>query len=141
VDSEYAQKFLAEERTGKLASVFAVLAIFISCLGLFGVASFVAEQRIKEIGIRKVLGASAAGLAGMLSKDFLKLVLISCFIALPLTWYIMNQWLQNFAYRISISWWMFAASAMLVIVIALITVAYQAVKAALANPVKSLRTE
>ena len=109
-DSEFAAKFAAEERIGKLATFFAVLAIFISCLGLFGLASFVAEQRTKEIGIRKVLGASVTNLWGMLSKDFVVLVIISCFIAAPIAWYFMNQWLLKYNYRTDISWWVFIAA-------------------------------
>jgi len=140
-DSEYEQKFLAEERTGKLASVFAVLAIFISCLGLFGVASFVAEQRIKEIGIRKVLGASVMSIWGSLSKEFIMLVGIALLIAVPLSWYFMHQWLQHYTYRTGLSWWVFALTAAGALLITLITVSYHSIKAALTNPVKSLRSE
>jgi ABC-type antimicrobial peptide transport system permease subunit len=141
VDEEYGKKFGNEERIGKLASFFAILAIFISCLGLFGMASFMAEQRTKEIGVRKVLGASVTNLWGMLSKDFVVLVVLSCFIAVPIGWYFMNKWLENFAYRIHISWQIFVASGMIALMIALLTVSFQTIKAALANPVKSLRTE
>jgi ABC-type antimicrobial peptide transport system permease subunit len=141
VDDEYNAKFGAEERVGKLSSLFAVLAIFISCLGLFGLASFVAEQRTKEIGIRKVLGATVAGLWQMLSKDFVLLVIISCFIAAPISYYFMNEWLQKYTYRTEISWWIFAASAAGALTITLLTVSFQAIKAALMNPVKSLKTE
>jgi ABC-type antimicrobial peptide transport system permease subunit/AraC-like DNA-binding protein len=140
-DSEYAQKFIAEERTGKLASVFAVLAIFISCLGLFGVASFVAEQRIKEIGIRKVLGASVMSIWGSLSRDFVILVGIALLIAVPVSWYFMHQWLQHYTYRTGLSWWVFALTGAGAIFIALLTVSYHSIKAALTNPVKSLRSE
>jgi len=140
-DSEYAQKFLAEERTGKLASVFAVLAIFISCLGLFGVASFVAEQRIKEIGIRKVLGASVMSIWGDLSKEFVMLVGIALLIAVPFSWYFMHQWLQQYTYRTGLSWWVFALTGTGALLITLITVSYHSIKAALSNPVKSLRSE
>jgi putative ABC transport system permease protein len=140
-DSEFAAKFAAEERIGKLATFFAALAIFISCLGLFGLASFVAEQRTKEIGIRKVLGASVTNLWGMLSKDFVVLVIISCFIAAPIAYYFMSKWLLKYEYRTDISWWVFAASGIGAMVITLLTVSFQAVKAALANPVKSLRSE
>lgn len=140
-DNEYAQKFLAEERTGKLASVFAVLAIFISCLGLFGVASFVAEQRIKEIGIRKVLGASVMSIWGSLSKEFVLLVAIALLIALPVSWYFMHQWLQHYTYRTGLSWWVFALTGTGAVLITLLTVSYHSIKAALANPVKSLRSE
>jgi len=141
IDSEYALKFDAEERIGNLATFFAVLAILISSLGLFGLASFVAEQRTKEIGVRKVLGASVYNLWSMLSKDFVTLVVISCLIAAPVAWFFLNQWLQAYEYRTSISWWIFAVSAMGALAITLLTVSFQAIKAALANPVKSLRTE
>lgn len=140
-DSEYAQKFLAEERTGKLASVFAALAIFISCLGLFGVASFVAEQRIKEIGIRKVLGASVMSIWASLSKEFVILVCIALLIAVPVSWYFMHQWLQHYAYRTGLSWWVFALTGAGAVLITLLTVSYHSIKAALTNPVKSLRSE
>ena len=140
-DDEFAAKFANEVRIGKLATFFAALAIFISCLGLFGLASFVAEQRTKEIGIRKVLGASVANLWGMLSKDFVLLVIISCFIAAPLAYYFMSKWLLKYEYRTGISWWVFAASATGALVITILTVSFQAIKAALANPVKSLRSE
>ncbi|HKZ67367.1 MAG TPA: ABC transporter permease [Chitinophagaceae bacterium] len=141
VDDEYAAKFIAEERISNLASFFAILAIFISCLGLFGLASFVAEQRTKEIGIRKVLGASVLNLWKMLSKEFVALVIISCLIAIPIAWYFLNQWLQNYNYRIEISWWIFAAVGAGALIITLLTVSFQAIKAAISNPVKSLRTE
>jgi ABC-type antimicrobial peptide transport system permease subunit len=108
---------------------------------LFGLAAYTAERRTKEIGVRKVLGASVAGLAGLLSKDFLKLVALSCLIAFPAAWWAMQQWLNNYTYRITISWWIFVAAGVLAIVIALATVSFQAIKAAVANPVKSLRTE
>jgi ABC-type antimicrobial peptide transport system permease subunit len=121
--------------------VFAALAIVISCLGLFGLAAYTAERRTKEIGIRKVLGASVPGIAGLLSKDFLQLVLLSCIIAFPLAWWAMNSWLQDFQYRISIHWWVFVAAGILSVLIALATISFQAIKAAVANPVKSLRTE
>ncbi|MFN3381740.1 MAG: ABC transporter permease, partial [Runella zeae] len=131
----------SEQRIGKLAAIFAVLAIFISCLGLFGMASFVAEQRTKEIGIRKVLGASVANLWQMLSKDFVVLVLLSCVIASPIAYYYLNNWLINYKYHIEISWWVFVATAILAVGITLITVSFQAIKAALMNPVKSLKSE
>jgi putative ABC transport system permease protein len=140
-DEEYAKKFADEQRVGKLATFFTILAIFISCLGLFGLASFVAEQRKKEIGLRKVLGASTYNLWQMLSKEFALLVIISCFIAIPLAWYYLNIWLQQYDYRTPISAWVFVASGFGVLVITLITVSFQAIKAALANPVKSLRTD
>lgn len=140
-DDEYARKFSDEERIGNLSAVFAVLAIFISCLGLFGLASFVAEQRTKEIGIRKVLGASVFNLWRMLSKDFVVLVVISCAIAAPLAWYLLRQWLQQYEYRTQMSWWIFAGAAIGALAITLATVSYQAIKAAVINPVKSLRAE
>jgi putative ABC transport system permease protein len=141
VDEEYAKKFGNEERIGKLASSFAGLAIFISCLGLFGRASFMAEQRVKEIGVRKVLGASVFNLWGMLSKDFVLLVIISLVIATPIAYYFMQNWLQNYQYRSNITWWIFAVTAAGAMTITLLTVSYQSIKAALANPVKSLRSE
>ena len=141
VDAEYADKFSSETRVGTLSSVFAGLAIFISCLGLFGLASFVAEQRTKEIGIRKVLGASVFNLWKLLSKDFIWLVAISFFIAAPLAWYFMDGWLKDYDYRSDMAWWVFAASGLGALAITLLTVSFHAVKAALANPVKSLRSE
>jgi ABC-type antimicrobial peptide transport system permease subunit len=141
VDQEYARKFSDEERIGKLASSFAVLAIFISCLGIFGLASFVAEQRTKEIGVRKVLGASVLNLWGMLSKDFIVLVSISLLLSMPFAWYIMNDWLQKYEYRSTISWWIFVVAALGALTITLLTVSFQAIKAALMNPVNSLRSE
>jgi putative ABC transport system permease protein len=139
-DEEYAKKFEVEERVGKLASFFAVLAIFISCLGIFGMASFIAEQRIKEIGIRKVLGASVFNLWKLLSKDFVLLVFISLMIASPIAFYLMHKWLQNYDYRANISWWIFVAAGICSMVVTILTVSFQAIKAATANPVKSLRT-
>ncbi|MDP4284482.1 MAG: FtsX-like permease family protein, partial [Bacteroidota bacterium] len=141
IDEDYARKFDAEERIGDLATLFTILAIFISCLGLFGLASFVAEQRKKEIGVRKVLGASVFNLWKMLSKEFALLVIISCFIAIPIAWYYLNNWLQQYDYRTSIPVWILVASGFGALVITLLTVSFQAIKAALANPVKSLRTE
>ena len=141
VDEDYAEKFAEEQRIEKLASLFTLLTILISCLGLFGLASYMAQNRIKEIGIRKVLGASVNRITTLLSIDFLKLVMISLLIAIPISWYMMNRWLQDFAYRIDLSWWVFGLAGLLALVIAFLTVSYQAVKAARANPVKSLRTE
>ncbi len=141
VDDDYAKKFTSEEQIGKLASFFALLAIVISCLGLFGLASFVAEQRTKEIGIRKILGASVTNLWGILSKDFVVLVILSCFIAVPIAWYFMNKWLLNYQYRTNISWWIFIAAAAGALIVTLLTVSFQAIKAAIANPVRSLRSE
>jgi putative ABC transport system permease protein len=140
-DSEFAAKFANETRIGKLSACFAVLAIFISCLGLFGLSSFVAEQRTKEIGVRKVLGATVFNLWKMLSKDFVLLVLISLAIVIPTAYYFMHNWLLNYKYRTEISGWVFIASGLGAILITLITVSYQSIKAALANPVKSLKTE
>ncbi|MBC7935269.1 MAG: ABC transporter permease [Rhizobacter sp.] len=137
----YASKFTEEVRVGKLASFFTGLAILISCLGLFGLASFVAEQRTKEIGIRKIVGASVFNLWKLLSKDFIFLVGLSCLIAMPLGYYYLNNWLKQYDYRIDISWWVFAAAVGGAIMITLLTVSFQAIKAALANPVKSLRSE
>jgi ABC-type antimicrobial peptide transport system permease subunit len=141
VDEEYAKKFGEEKRTGTLAALFAGLTIFISCLGLFGLATYMAENRIKEIGVRKVLGASVTSITTLLSKDFLKLVIISFLIAAPIAWWAMNSWLQSYTYRISIQWWVFALAGILSVIIAILTVSYQAIKAAIANPVKSLRSE
>lgn len=138
---EYVKKFSDEKRTATLASLFALLTILISCLGLFGLASYIAESRFREIGVRKVLGASTASLAGLLSRDFLKLVLIAFVIATPLGYWAMYSWLQNFPYRINISWWVLLLSGVIAVFIALITVSFQAIRAALANPVKSLRSE
>ncbi|PWT70670.1 MAG: ABC transporter permease [Bacteroidetes bacterium] len=141
VDQEYGKKFEAEERIGKLACCFAILAIFISCIGLFGMASFMAEQRIKEIGIRKVLGASVVNVWKLLTWDFAVMVLISLFIAVPLSYYFMHNWLQNYSYRARLSWWIFAAAAFGALLITVLTVSYQSVRAALSNPVRNLRSE
>jgi ABC-type antimicrobial peptide transport system permease subunit len=140
-DTEYSKKFSQEERIGKLASLFAMLAIFISCLGLFGVASYMAEQRTKEIGVRKVMGASVFNLWKMLSKDFIVLITISVFFSIPIAYYFMSDWLKQYEYRTEISWWIFAASGCGALVITLLTVSFQSIKAALANPVTSLRSE
>jgi len=141
VSDDLSKLYITEQRMEKLFNVFSILSIVISCLGLFGLATFAAQQRIKEIGIRKVLGASEAGIATLLSKDFIQLVLISFVIAFPVAWWAMNKWLQSFAYRINISWWVFAVAGLAALLIALLTVSFQAIKAAIANPVKSLRTE
>ena len=141
MDDSFDEMYRAEQRIGTIALIFAALAILIACLGLFGLAAFMAEQRTKEIGVRKVLGASVGSIIGLLSKDFLKLVLIAILIASPLAWYAMNQWLADFAYKIDIEWWMFALAGLLSIGIALLTVSFQSIKAALMNPVKSLRSE
>jgi putative ABC transport system permease protein len=141
VDDQFNEEFKSEVQTSSLSGIFATLAIIISCLGLFSLAAYTAERRIKEIGIRKVLGASVSGLAGLLSKDFLQLVGISCLVAFPVAWCIMHNWLQNYEYRINIQWWIFAAAGLSAMFIALATVSFQAIKAALMNPVKSLRSE
>ena len=141
IDQEYGEKFASEERIGTLSGIFTALAILISCLGLFGLTSFVAEQRTKEIGVRKVLGASVFNVWNMLSKDFLKLVTISCFIAIPISYYIMNGWLQDYPYRVILEWWIFVLAIVGAMGVTVLTVSFQAIKAAKANPVKSLRTE
>ena len=141
IDEQYARKFENEQRIGKLSSFFAVLAIFISCMGLFGMASFVAEQRTKEIGIRKALGASVLNVWKLLSTEFVLIVLLSCAIAIPVAYYFLAKWLMNYEYHAAISWWIFVLSAVGALVITLLTVSFQAIKAAIANPVKSLRTE
>jgi ABC-type antimicrobial peptide transport system permease subunit len=141
VNEDYARKFYEEQQVGKLAALFAGLTIFISCLGLFALATYMAENRIREIGVRKVLGASATGLATLLAKDFVWLVLISFVIAAPIAWYAMNQWLANYQYRVPIGWEVFALSGGLALFIGIATVSYQAIRAAMANPVKSLRSE
>lgn len=141
VDEEYGEKFASEVRIGTLSGIFTALAILISCLGLFGLTSFVAEQRTKEIGVRKVLGASIFNVWNMLSKDFLKLVIISCFIAVPIAYYVMNGWLQEYPYRVILKWWIFGLAMLGAMLVTVITVSFQAIKAARSNPVKSLRTE
>jgi ABC-type antimicrobial peptide transport system permease subunit len=141
VDAEFKNIFKTESLIGKLAGIFSILAIFISCLGLFGLAAYTAERRTKEIGVRKVLGASTKSLAALLSKDFLQLVAISCFIAFPLAWWAMQKWLQSYSYRVEIHWTVFVFSGFLALLIAVLTVSFQAIKAAIANPVSSLRTE
>jgi len=141
IDEEYAKKYSNEVRVGNLAAFFAILAIFISCLGLFGLASFVAEQRTKEIGVRKVLGATVFNLWKMQSKEFVGLVVIASVIAIPIAWYFLNQWLQNYSYRTEISGWIFIAAIGGTLIITLLTVSFQSIKAATASPVKSLRTE
>jgi len=140
-DEQYSKLYKSEAVVNKLSTYFAFLAIFISCLGVLGLAIFTAEQRTKEIGIRKVLGASVQGIILLLSKDFLRLVLIALVVAAPVAWFAMNNWLQDFAYRVNISWWIFVAAGLLAVLITFFTIGFQAIKAALANPVKSLRTE
>jgi putative ABC transport system permease protein len=141
LDESFDDMYRSEQRIGKIILIFSVLAILIACLGLFGLATFIAEQRTKEIGIRKVLGASVKGIVKLLSQDFVKLVAISFLFATPVGWYFMHKWLQDFVYRINIEWWIFAVAGITALLIALITVSFQAIKAALMNPVKSLRTE
>jgi putative ABC transport system permease protein len=141
MDESFDNMYRVEQRTGKLGLTLAIIAILIACLGLFGLATYTAEQRIKEIGVRKVLGATLGNIVSMLSKDFILLVGIASVIAIPLAWWAMNKWLQDFAYRINIGWWVFVAAGIIAMLIAVITVSSQAIKAGLANPVKSLRTE
>ena len=141
MDDYFQKTYAAEQRTGLIMGIFAGLTIFVACLGLFGLAAFTAERRTKEIGVRKVMGASVASITGLLAKDFLKLVAVAIIIAAPLAYYFMQKWLSDFAYRIDIQWWMFAVAGVVAVLIAFLTVGSQAVKAALANPVKSLRSE
>jgi ABC-type antimicrobial peptide transport system permease subunit len=140
-DDQFNQMFQNEQLISQLSRVFATLAIIISCLGLFGLAVYTAERRIKEIGVRKVLGASITNITTLLSKDFLLLVFISCLVAFPLAWWMMHNWLENYKYRIEISWWVFVVASTTALLIALITISFQSIKAAIANPVKSLRSE
>jgi len=141
MNDSFNDMYRSEQRAGTIAIVFAILAIFIACLGLFGLATYMAEQRTKEIGIRKVLGASVSNVVAMLSKDFLLLVVIASIVAFPVAWWAMNKWLQDFEYRVNISVWVFMIAGIAALLIALITVSFQAIKAATANPVKSLRSE
>ena len=140
-DELNARQYLQEQRWQQVISIATILSFIICCLGLFGLAHFSTNQRIKEIGIRKVLGASVSQIVALLSGDFLKLVLISFLIAAPISWMVMNKWLQDYAYRINIQWWIFVLAGGLAVTIALITISFQAIKAAIANPVESLRTE
>jgi putative ABC transport system permease protein len=141
LDEHFAEMYDADRAVSKVVGILAGLAILISCLGLFGLASYSAERRVKEIGIRKVLGASVQNITAMLSKDFVKLVFIANLIAWPLAWFGVKRWLQDFAYRVPVSWWVFVLAACVALLIALVTVSFQAIKAAIANPVESLRTE
>jgi putative ABC transport system permease protein len=141
LDENFARLYQSEERQKAIFTVFACIAIFIACLGLFGLSAFAISQRVKEIGIRKVLGANVNTIVALLSKDFLKLVLLAAVIAFPIAWYAMDSWLQDFAYRINVSWWVFVLAGIIAAIIAFATISFQAVKAAIANPVKSLRTE
>lgn len=141
LDEKFASLYKSEERTGKIFTSFAVIAVIIASLGLFGLAAFMIRQRVKEIGIRKVLGASSGSITFMLSKEFLKLIVIASLIAMPVTWYAMSKWLQDFAYRINIEWWVFLLAGVIALLVAAITISFQSIKASLANPVKSLRSE
>ena len=141
LDQTVAEQYHAEQTTQKVFSVFTVLAIFIACIGLMGLAAYATQQRIREIGIRKVLGASISGIVSMLSVDFLKLILFASLVAFPIAWFAMHNWLQNFAYRITINWLVFILAAGISILIAMLTISFQAIKAALMNPIKSLRSE
>jgi ABC-type antimicrobial peptide transport system permease subunit len=141
LDDSFNNLYKADQQTSSLIFGFAIIAIVISALGLFALAAFTAEQKAKEIGIRKVLGASIVSITQLLTKDFLKLVMIAIIVASPIAWIVMNKWLQNFAYRINIAWWMFLVAGFIAVVIAISTISFQAIKAAIANPVKSLRTE
>jgi ABC-type antimicrobial peptide transport system permease subunit len=140
-DESFRDKFAVEELTGKLANLFAILAIVISCLGLFGLSAFAAEQRTKEVGIRKVLGATLTGIVSLFSKDFSRLVVIAFLLAAPLTWWIMNQWLQQYTYRVEVEWWMLASTGGLALLLTWVIVGLQAAKAAMVNPARSLRNE
>ena len=141
LDEKIESFYKQENQLAQLYKIFAAIAIFLSCLGLYGLASFMAVQRIKEVGIRKVLGATAGNIVYLFSKEFIILIAIAFAIATPIAWYYMHQWLQDYVYRISISWWLFAAGGLAAIIIALATISFQAIKAASANPVKSLRSE
>ena len=141
MDETYGAMYKAESKLSDLLWIFTVMAIIVGCMGLFGLAAFSAEQRTKELGIRKVLGANTLNIVGLLSKNFLVLVIISAVIAFPIAWWAMNNWLEDFPYRVNISWWIFGIAIVAALAVALLTVSFQAIKAALANPVKSLRTE
>jgi putative ABC transport system permease protein len=141
MDQDFDATYRTEQRVGQLFLFFSTLAILIACLGLFGLAAYAAEQRNKEIGIRKVLGADVSTLVSMLTKDFIKLVVIAILIASPIAWLLMNKWLQGFAYRINIEWWILALAGFIALCIAFITISFQSIKAAIANPVKILRSE
>jgi putative ABC transport system permease protein len=141
MDETYGNMYKSEEKLSDLLWIFTLMAIFIGCMGLFGLAAFSAEQRTKEIGIRKVLGANVFNIVGLLSKNFLVLVLISSLIAFPVAWWAMNNWLDDFPYRVNISWWIFGIAMIAALLIAFITVSFQSIKAAMSNPVKSLRAE
>jgi putative ABC transport system permease protein len=141
MDEQVQKQYESDISMSRIINAFTFIAICISCLGLFGLAAFSAEQRNKEIGIRKVLGASVSGIVQLLSKDFLVLVIIAFIIATPISWFVMNKWLQGFAYKTPVNWWMFGIAGIFTVIIALVTVSSQAVRAAVVNPVKSLRSE
>jgi putative ABC transport system permease protein len=141
LDDAFNSLYQSEQREGTLFNYFAGIAIMISCLGLLGLAAFTAQVRTREIGVRKVLGASVGRIVGLLAQDFIKLVFIAIIIATPIAWFAMHSWLQAFAYRVNLSWWVFVAAGIIAIVIAFVTISFQSVKAALTNPVKSLRSE
>ena len=141
LDDKVQSFYKQENQLAQLYKIFAAIAIFLSCLGLYGLASFMAVQRIKEVGIRKVLGATAANIVYLFSKEFIILIAIAFAVATPIAWYYMHKWLQDYVYRIDISWWIFLAAGVLAVLIALATISFEAIKAALANPVKSLRME
>jgi ABC-type antimicrobial peptide transport system permease subunit len=141
VDEGLANQYRAEQKTGQIVLYFSILAIIVSCLGLFGLSIYTIGQRIKEIGIRKVLGASVGSIVTLLSKDFLKLVALGILIASPVAWYALHKWLEAFAYKINVGWWIFLFSGSLVVIIAFFTISFQSVRAALMNPAKSLRSE
>jgi ABC-type antimicrobial peptide transport system permease subunit len=141
VDEDYARKFEDTQRTSMLIGLFAGLTIFISCLGLFALSAYMVERRVKEIGVRKVLGASVVRITMLLSKEFLLLVVVSLLVASPIAWYVMQRWLDGYSYRIRLEWWIFVAAALVSLLVALLTISFQTIKAAVANPAKSLRTE
>ena len=141
LDQDFQRNYEKDQQTSHVVVDFTAIAILIACLGLFGLSAFSAEQRVKEIGIRKVLGASTSSLTLLLARNFIRLVIVAILIASPLAWFIMNKWLENFVYRIDISWWMFVVAGVVAVLIALITVSFQSIKAAYASPVKSLKTQ
>jgi putative ABC transport system permease protein len=141
LDQNFAEQYQTEQKQSNLILIFTVLGICIACLGLFGLVTFTAKQRVKEIGIRKVLGASVANIVNLLNKDILKLVLIAAIVASPVAWYAVNKWLQSFAYRVNIQWWVFAVAGIIAMLIAFITISFRSIKAAMENPAKSLKTE
>ena len=141
LDELYNETYLREANMNSILRIFAILTIFVACLGLFGLVTFTTEQRFKEIGIRKVLGSSVPQIVGLLSKDFLKLIVVSFLIAFPLGYYVMQNWLQDFEYRTELQWWVFVVAGLVTVLIAFLTISYRSIQAALMNPVKSLKTE